>query len=368
MWRTGRPLSGCWGARLALKSRGRQDQEAARSLREQGLTWVQVADVLRARFRCTPRAALRLARGWSQGEAARQWNERWPGDTKTFKNFSYWEQWPSPTGHAPSFEVLGKLAQLYQCAVTDLLADCPSYRRSDKLQPSAEINPSLISGLLAQDPKPGESRRLLPELTQLVATVQEMDSYELSRVIAEWATALVPEDRRRPLISKLNEVLALAGESETLANSDPPEGLIPWTPVQGYHQLNGIWRSHYTYRSSRQKGNFEAEHYLVARQRGRNFIAESVPHSTGSQVKLDLVVEGAIASGRWWERTPVTSRYQGASYHGVIQLVIDPRGQQLQGRWLGFNSKYEISDGSWDLLCVDSSTSEESQRAYHLKA
>jgi hypothetical protein len=353
---------------LALKARGREDQELARSLRTQRLTWVEVADVLRARRRCTPRAALRLAHGWSQGEAARQWNQRWPDDAKTFKNFSYWEQWPSPTGHAPSFEVLGKLAELYQCAVTDLLTDCPSYRLIDEFQPSSEIKPSLISGLLAQNLKPGDSPRVPPKLTQILATAQGMDSYELSRIIAEWATVLLAEERRRSLILKLNEALALAAESEALTNSSPPDGLIPWKSAQPYHQLNGIWKSHYTYRSSRQKGTFEAEHYLVARQLGLNFTAESVPHSTGSQVKLDLVVDGAIASGRWWERTPVTSRYQGASYHGVIQLVIDPRGQRLRGRWLGFNSKYEISDGIWDLLCVDSSTSAESQRAYHLKA
>jgi hypothetical protein len=331
---------------------------------------VQIADVLLARCQCTPRAALRLAHGWSQGEAARRWNEKWPADAKTFKNFSYWEQWPSPTGHAPSFEVLDKLAELYECAVIDLLADCPSYRLRDELHSPFEIKSSLIADLLKNNRRGQQGlHQIQPELTHLIATIQEASPYDMSRRILEWTTTWVADDRRRSLIAKLSESLALAAESDMIADAASSEGLRPWRSVQGsYHQIGGIWRSHYTYRSSRRKGTFDAEHYLVARQHGQNVTAESVPHSAGSQVKLDLFVEGAIASGRWWEHTPVNSSYEGASYHGVIQLVIDPRGQRLQGRWLGFNSKYEISDGAWDLLCVDSSVSEESQRAYYLKA
>jgi hypothetical protein len=50
---------------------------------------------------------------------------------KTFKNFSYWELWPSSTGHAPSLDTLSKLAELYECAVSDLLEDLPSFRHRD---------------------------------------------------------------------------------------------------------------------------------------------------------------------------------------------------------------------------------------------
>lgn len=39
--------------------------------------------------------------------------------------------WPASTGHAPSLEVLGRLAELYECRVADLLADCADFRHSD---------------------------------------------------------------------------------------------------------------------------------------------------------------------------------------------------------------------------------------------
>src|SRR5918998_985565 len=93
--------------------------------------WVEVAAVLRQRYRFNARVALRYAHGWSQREAADEWNKRWPDELKTFKMFSYWEMWPSSTGHAPTFDNLSKLAELYECAVSDLLADLPDFRHRD---------------------------------------------------------------------------------------------------------------------------------------------------------------------------------------------------------------------------------------------
>jgi hypothetical protein len=70
---------------------------------------------------------MRQAHGWSQPQAALEWTKIWPDDPKTFKNFSYWEQWPGQTGHAPSLETLDRLARLYHCKITDLLGDCHDY-------------------------------------------------------------------------------------------------------------------------------------------------------------------------------------------------------------------------------------------------
>jgi hypothetical protein len=99
----------------------------AGQLRAQGRTWAEIAAEFRAAYRVNARVALRQAHGWSQPQAASRWNARWPADPKTFKNFSYWELWPGPTGHAPSLDILDRLAQLYECSVADLLSDCRDY-------------------------------------------------------------------------------------------------------------------------------------------------------------------------------------------------------------------------------------------------
>ena len=114
-----------------LGSPKQQREQLMRSLRAQGKSWVEVAEALRQRFRVNARVALRYAHGWSQRQAADEWNKRWPDELKTFKMFSYWEMWPSSTGHAPSFDNLSKLAELYECVVSDLLADLPDFRNRD---------------------------------------------------------------------------------------------------------------------------------------------------------------------------------------------------------------------------------------------
>ena len=96
----------------------------AGQLRDEGRTWAEIGVIFQSVYRVNPRVAIRQAHGWSQPQAAQRWTEIWPDDPKTFKNFSYWEQWPGQTGHAPSLETLDRLARLYQCKVTDLLGDC----------------------------------------------------------------------------------------------------------------------------------------------------------------------------------------------------------------------------------------------------
>lgn len=107
----------------------------AAKLRQQGRSWAEVGAVFQVTYRVNPRVALRQAHGWSQPQAAERWNDLWPDDPKTFKNFSYWEQWPGQTGHSPSLDTLDKLARLYECKITDLLADCRDH--GARLEPLA---------------------------------------------------------------------------------------------------------------------------------------------------------------------------------------------------------------------------------------
>jgi transcriptional regulator with XRE-family HTH domain len=109
-------------------SRGERHRLAQR-LRADGKTWAEIADTLRAQLSVSARAAMRLAHGWTQQQAADEWELRWPDRPKDKKWFSYQERWPNG-GRPPSLADLDRLAQLYQCAVTDLLTDL-SYQHLD---------------------------------------------------------------------------------------------------------------------------------------------------------------------------------------------------------------------------------------------
>jgi hypothetical protein len=76
----------------------------AAQLRNEGATWAQVVDHLRARWGLNARQTMRITRGWSQQQVEDEWCRRWPDDPKTFKNISIRTRgtvpapsnWPTP--------------------------------------------------------------------------------------------------------------------------------------------------------------------------------------------------------------------------------------------------------------------------------
>lgn len=76
----------------------------------------------------------------------------------------------------------------------------------------------------------------------------------------------------------------------------------------------------------------EGQHYVVVRQQGRRLVGQSLPHSTGSKLRMHLLVEGSVATGTWAERTSPTGYYKGTVYHGTVQLIVNPLGRALTGK------------------------------------
>ncbi len=360
-----------------------QQHRLARVLREQHKTWGEAAAALRDRYSVNARVAYRLVHGWSQREAADKWNERWPADPKTFKNFSYWEIWPAKTGHAPSLRVLTSLSELYECRLADLLADCADFRDRDAefraraelarlptvvtQEPSAPLQwpPADAShGTGTGWPPPDDDR-----LAALVAKVEQMSAEELARTVASWAGHDGGGMSRRGLLLKLSAGLALAAAEPMAAQPDDgPAGTAALAQPSPGASLAGIWHSRYSYYSSGQARDLHAEHYVVLRQRDRHLSGQSLPHSTGSQLRLSLSIHGAIATGTWTEQTSPTGYYEGAEYHGTLQLIMNPMGRAMAGRWLGYGRDFKINSGEWELTRVDGATSPSALRRYSLKA
>lgn len=327
----------------ATRSVKHEQRLLAEQLRAARKTWGEVAAAFVDKYNVNIRVAYRLAHGWSQREAIERWNERWPADPKTAKNLSYWEQWPGDTGYAPSLDVLAKLAELYECSAADLLSDHADFRPADVAH---------------------RDRTLRLDQPDILDRVESVDVHELSRIAATWTERVGSNLNRRALLLKLSAALSLAAASPALAADHDA------VPMGGTANgdFAGIWLSRYHYTSTGRSQSLAGEHYVVMRHQGSGLTAQSVPSANGSLLQLDLLLSGTVATGTWSERTSPTGYYRGSTYHGALQLIVDPMGKRMSGRWVGFDREFNVNTDVWDLQWIEDATTAQARRKYHLKA
>ena len=81
-----------------------------------------------------------------------------------------------------------------------------------------------------------------------------------------------------------------------------------------------------------------------------------MPAQNDSLVRLDLTPRGTVATGTWSERTSPDGCYHGREYHGAIQLVVDPMGKAMTGRWVGVDRQFNVNSDVWELQWVDTAS------------
>jgi transcriptional regulator with XRE-family HTH domain len=121
---------------------------------------------------------------------------------------------------------------------------------------------------------------------------------------------------------------------------------------------SGVWLSRYQYFSSGRQAAFTGLHYVVILQHGDRLTVRSLPGSsaTNSQLTMDLTVDGNVVTGTWVEQTSPDGYYRGARYHGAIQMLVEPTGHHMSGKWVGFGKEMDVNTGPWELVLQDAST------------
>lgn len=130
---------------------------------------------------------------------------------------------------------------------------------------------------------------------------------------------------------------------------------------------SGIWLSRYEFHSSGRDRTFTEAHYVVLLQDSDRLTGQSLDGAAstpGSTLTLDLKIDRNVVTGTWIEQTASGGYYAGARYHGTVQLLIEPAGRRMAGKWAGFGKDSDINTGPWELIFQDASTNEDALRAY----
>ena len=152
-------------------------------------------------------------------------------------------------------------------------------------------------------------------------------------------------------------------DTQALAMPDEPwPEAEPWSAAA---PMNGIWLSRYTYHSSGRGADFTSAHYVLVIQHGQHLMVRSLPGTAPGRVLMELTVNGATVTGTWTEETNPGGYYGGATYHGAIQMLAEPSGRKMDGKWIGFGRDWEINEGPWSLELVTHDTSPPSQDTYN---
>ncbi|MGW0362665.1 helix-turn-helix domain-containing protein [Streptomyces sp. NPDC002990] len=131
--------------------------------------------------------------------------------------------------------------------------------------------------------------------------------------------------------------------------------------------FSGVWLSRYEFYSSSRSDRYEGKHYVVIVQHGNRLTAQSLPGASSnpdSPLTLDLTVDRNVVTGSWVEQTAADGYYNGARYHGAIQLLVEPTGRRMAGKWVGFGKDFDVNTGPWELRLVDRSTSKAALERY----
>lgn len=223
--------------------------------------------------------------------------------------------------------------------------------------PNTALRAVRMSLRLSQDDLAREMRRAgAPNATK--RQIQRYESGQITSPRPVYARALEVVCRM-PIESLGFEGVSVRGDGlggHDVERAEPSAGATPAAQSVGRGNYSGIWLSRYEYYSSGRGATYAGLHYVLVLQHSDRLTVRSLPGSAASSLSLDLTVDGAVITGTWVEQTDPEGYYRAARYHGAIQMLAEPTGRRMRGKWLGFGKDMDVNSGPWELVFQDAST------------
>lgn len=112
-------------------------------------------------------------------------------------------------------------------------------------------------------------------------------------------------------------------------------------PLHGPN-LGGYWYSDYSFVSSRTKQRVHTTQVMLFRQVGPYVVGKCMWSNGAHRHFITGRTHGHVFTGRW------RNVADGAKHHGVLQLLIDPDGTHLHGKWLGYDARNHVQQADWE--------------------
>lgn len=116
--------------------------------------------------------------------------------------------------------------------------------------------------------------------------------------------------------------------------------------------ISGVWECCYRYPS---KGNYHYERQLMKiKQSGSKIYGENITFESHDHIITGDIKDSLFLTGRWKNIT------EGDIWVGTYQFVLSTNGNEMAGKWLGFNSENKVQQGPWYWEKISSDISKKS--------
>lgn len=111
---------------------------------------------------------------------------------------------------------------------------------------------------------------------------------------------------------------------------------------RGQYDVRGTWKSTYDYVSAGRVR--KADQLMTFVQIGNTIYGKNIGGRSSHKHVMKLTLDGPYITGTW------RNTAQGAGHHGVAQFRIRAQGNEMNGKWVGFDGDSNIQSGSWKMV------------------